>query len=72
MYIYSRLERVFFQAEENIFVFKTQLTSRGLVNFYSAGLVSHNSWATVKDQGCQMVRFQTKNPNFGKFWRALE
>jgi hypothetical protein len=23
-------------------------------------------------QGCQMVLFQTKNPNLGKFWRALE
>jgi hypothetical protein len=23
-------------------------------------------------QGCQMVSFQTKNPNLGKFWRALE
>jgi hypothetical protein len=23
-------------------------------------------------QGCQMVCFQIKNPNFGKFWRALE
>jgi hypothetical protein len=23
-------------------------------------------------QGCQMVYFQTKNPNWGKFWRALE
>jgi hypothetical protein len=23
-------------------------------------------------QGCQMVCFQTKNPNWGKFWRALE
>jgi hypothetical protein len=23
-------------------------------------------------QGCQMVCFQTKNPNFGKFWRALD
>jgi hypothetical protein len=23
-------------------------------------------------QGCQMVCFQTKNPNFGKIWRALE
>jgi hypothetical protein len=21
--------------------------------------------------GCQMVHFQTKNPNLGKFWRAL-
>jgi hypothetical protein len=23
-------------------------------------------------QGCQMVCFQTKNSNLGKFWRALE
>jgi hypothetical protein len=23
-------------------------------------------------QGCQMVCFQTKNPNLGKFWMALE
>jgi hypothetical protein len=23
-------------------------------------------------QGCQMVYFQTKNPNLGKFWRALK
>jgi hypothetical protein len=23
-------------------------------------------------QGCQMVYFQTKNPNLGTFWRALE
>jgi hypothetical protein len=23
-------------------------------------------------QGCQMVYFQTKNPNLGKFWRALD
>jgi hypothetical protein len=23
-------------------------------------------------QGCQMVCFQAKNPNLGKFWRALE
>jgi hypothetical protein len=22
-------------------------------------------------QGCQMVSFQTKNPNFGQIWRAL-
>jgi hypothetical protein len=22
-------------------------------------------------QGCQMVYFQTKNPNLGQFWRAL-
>jgi hypothetical protein len=24
------------------------------------------------EQGCQMVCFQTKNPNLGKFWMALE
>jgi hypothetical protein len=24
------------------------------------------------NQGCQMVSFQTKNPNLGKFWRALD
>jgi hypothetical protein len=24
------------------------------------------------DQGCQMVYFQTKNPNLGKFWMALK
>jgi hypothetical protein len=24
------------------------------------------------DQGCQMVSFKTKNPNLGKFWRALD
>jgi hypothetical protein len=24
-----------------------------------------------RDQGCQMVCFQTKNPNLGKFWRVL-
>jgi hypothetical protein len=23
-------------------------------------------------QGCQMVYFQTKNPNLGKFWRTLD
>jgi hypothetical protein len=23
-------------------------------------------------QGCQMVCFQTKNPNLGKFWRVLQ
>jgi hypothetical protein len=23
-------------------------------------------------QGCQMVSFQTKNPNLGIFWRTLE
>jgi hypothetical protein len=24
-----------------------------------------------RKQGCQMAHFQTKNPNYGKIWRAL-
>jgi hypothetical protein len=28
--------------------------------------------ALISKQGCQMVCFRTKNPNLGKFWRALE
>jgi hypothetical protein len=28
-------------------------------------------FSTAVEQGCQMVSFQTKNPDFGKFWRAL-
>jgi hypothetical protein len=27
---------------------------------------------TTNEQGCQMVSFQTKNPNLGKFWRVLD
>jgi hypothetical protein len=27
--------------------------------------------ARYRKQGCQMVCFQTKNPNLGKFWRVL-
>jgi hypothetical protein len=29
-------------------------------------------WFHAQSQGCQMVYFQTKNPDLGKFWRALE
>jgi hypothetical protein len=25
-----------------------------------------------RNQGCQMVCFQNKNPNLGKFWSALD
>jgi hypothetical protein len=43
-------------------------------------LVSDTQWRTSLgrgivwslSQGCQMVCFQTKNPNLGKFWRALD
>jgi hypothetical protein len=27
---------------------------------------------TLPERGCQMVCFKTKNPNLGKFWRALQ
>jgi hypothetical protein len=27
---------------------------------------------TLHDQGCQMVYFQTQNPNFGTLWKELE
>jgi hypothetical protein len=26
----------------------------------------------LREQGCQMVYFQTQNPNLGKFWRAFK
>jgi hypothetical protein len=29
-------------------------------------------FAPTSKQGCQMVWFQTKNPNLGKFWRASD
>jgi hypothetical protein len=32
----------------------------------------HLSILSSRNQGCQMVCFQTKNPNLGKIWRALE
>jgi hypothetical protein len=32
---------------------------------------SRSEFITAFTQGCQMVRFQTKNPNLGKFWSAL-
>jgi hypothetical protein len=36
--------------------------------FYSVVSATNPSW----DQGCQMVSFQTKNQNLGKFRRALD
>jgi hypothetical protein len=42
------------------------MTSRG-----SAGKKASNDGASSLEQGCQMVYFQNKNPNLGKFWRAL-
>jgi hypothetical protein len=35
-------------------------------------LTFQNISRSIQEQGCQMVYFQTKNTNLGKFWRALE
>jgi hypothetical protein len=42
-------------------------------------IISGKNWHTfpatllsTRAQGCQMVSFQTKNSNFGIFWRILE
>jgi hypothetical protein len=32
----------------------------------------HQNRKRVENQGCQIVYFQTKNPNLGKLWNALE
>jgi hypothetical protein len=33
---------------------------------------SNHFCATISNQGCQMVYFQTQNPNLGKYLRALD
>jgi hypothetical protein len=33
---------------------------------------THRLVGRLWKEGCQMVSFQTKNPNSGKFWRALD
>jgi hypothetical protein len=39
----------------------------------SSQLYGGNNWVeTDHMQGCQVVYFQTKNPNLGKFWRVLQ
>jgi hypothetical protein len=42
----------------------------------SVSIQTRNSFAfastSASSHGCQMVCFQTKNPNLGKFWRVLE
>jgi hypothetical protein len=45
------------------------LTARGRAR---GGTGGSGKTARSSLQGCQMVYFQTKNPNLGKFWRALE
>jgi hypothetical protein len=41
LYEGSKLER-FFEVEENTLAFKTHWATRGVVNFYSAGVVTHD------------------------------
>jgi hypothetical protein len=56
--------------EKKVFHFNVLIAaSRGFESFYSRMNVSVSS--EDMDQGCQMVCFQTKNPDLGKFWRVL-
>jgi hypothetical protein len=45
-------------------LYDRSIKQEGAINLITCGLAGK--------QGCQMVSFQTKNPNLGKFWRALE
>jgi hypothetical protein len=56
--IYQKDE--FYQTAQNIPLKLNMQNARGTTP-------SQHGW-----QGCQMVSFQTKNPNLGKFCRALE
>jgi hypothetical protein len=37
-----------------------------------SGSIQLSFLGTTLEQGCQMVSFQTKNPNLGGFWRTLK
>jgi hypothetical protein len=40
--------------------------------FFSLNISGSGANRRTSEQGCQMVCFQTKNPNLGKFWRVLQ
>jgi hypothetical protein len=42
------------------------------LNFWRVAFQKTPVLRHTADQGCQMVYFQTKNPNLGKFWRVSE
>jgi hypothetical protein len=51
----------------------------GYTLFFGAWAASHSTETHEHkqtfhspEQGCQVACFQTKNPNLGKFWRALD
>jgi hypothetical protein len=45
---------------------------QGLPKYSEIGLFWYEKMSSGNIFGCQMVYLQTKNPNLGKFWRALE
>jgi hypothetical protein len=51
-------------------VLQNPLTTKGQLQS-TAFVGSTEVHSLPMDQGCQRVSFQTKNSNFGKFWRAL-
>jgi hypothetical protein len=55
----------------NTSVVKTLAKIRSLVRFLKKNIYANNPSSGHWIQGCQMVSFQTKNPNLGKFWRAV-
>jgi hypothetical protein len=51
-----------------------QIAAKTHSNFQKLSNFLQEFFASGKEslQGCQMVYFQTKNPNLAKYWRALE
>jgi hypothetical protein len=41
-------------------------------SFFYYGTWFNTNVSSVSEQDCQMVSFQNKNPNLGKFWRSLD
>jgi hypothetical protein len=65
VYIFSN-----FGAENNMATLSAAATRLQLYIATQFGMRQHDF--SSGNQGCQMVRFQTENPNLGKFCRALE
>jgi hypothetical protein len=56
-------------------MFRTKFSiAKGWLGQHNTGKVrlkNSSGGSSTTRQCCQMVYFQTKNPNLGKFWRAL-